>query len=102
MIQRLTFSGGISHSAAAAANSNDDDRGGMASPTPSSTAQLQEMTMTMTATTIALPATIKLAGGARVLVPHGAELLPPPPSPTADLRLLLLMSCPLLLQSVGL
>jgi hypothetical protein len=68
----------------------------MAMPTPPSAAKSRETTTTTTtmATTIASPATLELTGAARVLVPHGAELPPLPPSPAADSTLSPLPSDP--------
>jgi hypothetical protein len=58
----------------------------MSTLTPPSAAKSWETTTTTTtmATTIASPTTIESTGAATVLVPHGAELPLPPPSPAAD------------------
>ena len=66
----------------------------MATSTPPSATKSQETTTTTTtiATAITLPATIKLMGAVRVLVPHGAKLPPLLPLLAADLTLLPLPS----------
>ncbi len=80
-----TFSGGIRYSTAANDVDKDNERNGTAPLTPHSAAMLQETVMTMT-TTIASPVMIESTGAnTTVLVPHGAELPPPPPLPAVDL-----------------
>ena len=91
-----TFSGGIRYSTAANDVDKDNERNGTAPLTPHSAAMLQETVMTMT-TTIASPVMIESTGAnTTVLVPHGAELPPPPPLPAADSTLSPLLSDPAL------